>query len=240
MGSQPGTALACAAIATVLASGAAAAPGGAPAPQVPVAASPGLAAAPAGWSYLAELAPYGPADIFHVVSPASGDGPKTQMRAETRHNVGILVREVDAPLTPATALSWRWNVERLPAKAAETTAATHDYLSIAVKFENGQDLTYMWSAALPPETGFHCPLPTWKDRETHVVVRSGGQDLGKWLAERRPVLADYARYIGGKPPGRIVQVWLIANSLIEQTDGAASFGDIAIDPGASAAPVRVF
>jgi len=240
MRTTSGTALVCAAIASMIAAGGAARSADQPAPQVALASQPGLAVAPEGWAYLAELAPYGPADIFHVVRRASGDGPLVQMRADTRRNVGILVRKVDAPLTASTRLDWRWNVERLPSKVAETAAATHDYLSIAVKFDNGQDLTYMWSATLAPETGFHCPLPTWKDRETHVVVRSGERDLGRWLREKRDVLADYDKYVGGKPPGRIAEVWLIANSIIQQSDGAASFGDIAIDPGAGGQPVGVF
>jgi hypothetical protein len=43
---------------------------------------------------------------------------------------------------------------------AEDTLPTHDYLSVAVEFENGQDLSYFWSAALPPESNFRCPIPT--------------------------------------------------------------------------------
>ena len=80
----------------------------------------------------------------------------------------------------------------------EADAAKHDYFSIAVKFENGKDLTYMWSAAMPEGTHFVCPLPGWNEIEWHAVVRSGQTDLGKWLAEERNVLADYERVIGGK------------------------------------------
>src|SRR5215469_4839012 len=57
--------------------------------QIQPAAKPGLATPPPGWSYLAELAPYGPADIFHIVPGKSGDGPATQMQAHTKSNVGI-------------------------------------------------------------------------------------------------------------------------------------------------------
>ena len=34
---------------------------------------------------------------------------------------------------------------------------------------------------------------------TYVVVRSGAADLGKWLVERRNVLADYRRIYGEEP-----------------------------------------
>ena len=56
---------------------------------------------------------------------------------------------------------------------------THDYMSIAVKFDDGKDLTFFWSRDLPVDTAFHCPLPGWKQREIHVVARSGTAELGK-------------------------------------------------------------
>ena len=231
----------------VLAAALAAASGGAAAqndaaelPQIVPAAKPGLATPPEGWAYLPELAVWGPADIYQRRLAAPDDpGPAVQMQVHTLRNVGILTRNVAVPLTPETRLSWRWKVDKLPSMVAENVVPKHDYLSIAVKFENGRDITYMWSAALEHGTGFECPLPDWKGREWHVVVRSGEADLGKWLAEERDVLADYARHVGGKTPGRIVQVWLISASIIQQGEGKATYGDISLT-GREGAPVRVF
>jgi Protein of unknown function (DUF3047) len=207
--------------------------------SVPVAeAAPGLATPPEGWAYLPELAPYGPADIFHIVPGATG--PKPQMQVHTAKNVGILTRDIDVPLTASTTLGWRWKVDQIPSKLVETDPAHHDYFSIAVKFDNGRDLTYMWSASLAPQFGFDCPLPGWTGREYHVVVRSGARDLGTWLTERRDVTADYAKYIGGKAPGRITQVWFIANTILQQGEANASFGDITLRQGSRAKAVQVF
>ena len=72
------------------------------------------------------------------------------------------------------------------------------------------------------------------------LIRSGGQSLGHWLSEEHAILADYGKHIGGPVPGRIVQVWLIANSIIQQTEGEATFADISIGEGAKAPRVRVF
>ncbi len=113
----------------------------------------------------------------------------------------------------------------MPSKLREDFLPTHDYFSIAVEFDNGRDLTYMWSAALPEGKVFPCPLP-WRDkRETHQVVRS---DLAKlaWLEEKEPVLDDYERAIGGEPPTRIVAVWLIAVSIFQKRKGICSFARI--------------
>lgn len=211
-----------------------------PALQIPLAAKPGLATPPEGWSYLPELAVLGPAEIYHRRLATPGDpGPVVQMHAHTLRNAGILTRDVSVPLTDQTRLTWRWKVDQLPSKVSELTADRHDYFSIAIKFENGKDLTYMWSASLPEGTGFECPLPGWTGREWHAVIRSGEADLGKWLSEGQNIQADYARVIGGKMPGRIVQVWLISNSIIQQSEGRASFGDIALT-GPDGGAIRVF
>lgn len=206
---------------------------------VALAPEPGLAKPPQNWAYLPELAIFGPAEIYKLDFAAPQEsGPIVRMDVHTKKNVGILTREVSVPLTDATRLAWKWKVDLLPSALSELVAQQHDYLSIAVKFDNGKDLTYMWSATLPEETGFECPLPGWENREWHVVVRSDKADLGKWLSEQRNVLADYEKVIGGKAPGKIDQVWLISNSIIQQTEGRASYGDIILT-GANGEPVRV-
>lgn len=184
---------------------------------------------PAGWQYLWEL---GPADIFSEQHADSRDGgPSHRIDAHTNNDVAILQKEVDLPLNAETALQWSWKVGKLPALAAETSAVSHDYLSIAVEFENGKDLTYLWSRELPVGLSFPCPLEGWKDRETHIVARSGTGDLGKWLNESHNVLADYEKAIGGPAPGRIVRVWLIANSVFGRGEGHAQFGNIQLNDG---------
>ena len=210
-------------------------------PNVTPAAKPGLAVPPEGWAYLPELAVLGPADLYCIMQRQKGEGgPKTQMHVHTKKNAGILTRDVDVPLTATTQLKWRWKIDQIPSKLPETAAANHDYFSIAVKFENGKDLTYMWSSSLDKEFGFDCPLPGWTGREYHVVVRSGGGDVGKWLAESRNIAADYAKHVGPEQPGRIVQVWLIANTIIQQGEATAHFGDIVLNPGTTGKPLAVF
>jgi hypothetical protein len=205
-------------------------------PAAPDWAAPALArlqsppAAPEGWQYLWEL---GPAEIFREVHAGDDGGPRRRMHTHTRNDVAILQKPAEVALTPDTELKWSWRVDQLPGKQAENSVITHDYISIAVEFDNGQDLTYLWSSALPVGETFRCPLPGWKDRETHVVARSGNADLGRWLNESRNVLQDYAKAVGGPPPQRIVRVWLIANSVFGRGEGRAQFGDIRIGANGS-------
>lgn len=172
---------------------------------------------PRGWAGLWRT---GATEIFREPFVAT-DAPTIVCRCGG--NAGIIKYPVDIPLDPTTRLSWRWRVIALPSKVAEDSAPTHDYLSIAVEFDNGLDLTYIWSAALPVGTVFQCPLPWWNKHETHQVARSGEADLGRWLDEEQLVLADYAKAIGGAPPQRIVGVWLIAVAAFQKARGECEY-----------------
>jgi len=176
---------------------------------------------PAGWQYLWHL---GPAEIF---SAAETDHGKACVHCTTHGDVGILQKAVDLELTASTEISWQWRVDSLPSAIREDSVPSHDYLSIAVEFDNGRDITYHWSAELPVDAGYDCPLPNWRGKEYHVVIRSGAAQLGQWLSERRNLHADYRRYMG-EPPGRIVRVWFIANSLFQRGRGECRYAEVAL------------
>jgi hypothetical protein len=185
---------------------------------------PDAACAPVGWTYLWRL---GDGSIYR---DGEHDG-KRCIHMRTDGDVGILQYPIEAPLDDDTRLEWRWRVDHLPSKLPENIAPTHDYLSIAVEYDNGQDLTYFWSGALAQDTIFKCPLAWWDKRETHWVVRSGAAELGTWAAESRSLKADYAKAIEGVLPAKIVRVWLIANSAFQRRVGEAHFADIALVSG---------
>jgi len=138
---------------------------------------------------------------------------------------------VRRPLTRESRLRWSWCVDRLPSRLPEHIQPTHDYLSIAVEFDDGRDLTYLWSAALPVDTIFQCPLPWWDRRETHWVVRSGAHELGRWIDEGRDLLADCEQALGGAPPREVVAVWLIAVSAFQRGAGRCRYRGIALEDG---------
>jgi hypothetical protein len=175
---------------------------------------------PQGWAPLWRV---GHTSIFHE---KAGAGEKRHIACRCHQDAGILKYPVDLKLDDDIDLIWSWRVHELPSSVAEDQAPSHDYVSIAVEFDNGQDLTYFWSSSLPVGLAFRCPLPWWDKHETHQVVRSGTRDLGKWLEERRPVLEDYRQSVGGEDPKRIVGVWLIALSPFQRGSGICDFSDI--------------
>ncbi len=178
---------------------------------------------PAGWNNFFMLG--GGPVIFNDI----GNGA---ISCEPLKNAGILQRPVGIELKPQTKLSWRWIVEELPSRLPEDQLTSHDYLSIAAEFDDGQDLTYFWSSSLPVGKAFRCPIPRWTPLESHMVVRSGLADLGKWVSDERDIYADYKEHIGG-PAKSVVRVWLLGVSLFQRRAGSCRFGDMQISqPGA--------
>lgn len=180
--------------------------------------------APPGWQHLWHL---GDTEIFRA-----GQGPAGErvLTAEVTGDVGILQRDAGFALRPDTEISWRWRVDAVPGLLREDSVPSHDYLSLAVEFENGLDLTYYWSRELPVGTAYWCPLPNWKRREFHVVIRSGEAGLGAWQAERRNLYADAERFFGSHP-GDVVRIWLIAVSVFKRQRGAFSITQIRLHGG---------
>jgi len=150
---------------------------------------------------------------------------------DARWTSAIIRHPAEMTLTPALRLRWSWRVGTLPSRLPEDTALTHDYLSVALEFDDGQDLTWYWSCCLPEGFSYRCPLPHWRRRETHIVARSGTAGLGRWTDEERPVLADHQAAIGGPAPSRVVRAWLIAQTVPQAGHAAGEFGRIELVDG---------
>ena len=172
-------------------------------------------ATPNNWRYLWRL---GDGTIYSEENAG-------EIKIQTHGDVGILQTEVDHLLTPTTRLDWSWCVDQLPSRLPEDLQLTHDYLSVAVEFDNGNDLTFMWSAGLPHDHIFTCPLNFWCDRETHWVVRTPRDGLGSWHNESRPLWDDTQTAYGSRP-AKAVRLWLIANSVFQRNHGVASIRDL--------------
>jgi hypothetical protein len=122
---------------------------------------------------------------------------------------GAIRKDAGQALTPDLELSWQWQVAAIPSTFAEDTQEKHHYLAVSVIFDNGKDLSYIWSATLPREDSFQCPLDDWKDKETHVVVETGPARFNQTVSYRRNIMADYARFIGGSMPAKVSKVWIV-------------------------------
>jgi Protein of unknown function (DUF3047) len=170
---------------------------------------------PPGWR------PHGHVPLAGLHSEHDGE-----VDVHSHGRVEIVCREARVPLRETLRLRWRWRMDQLPAKRAEDTLLTHDYMSVAVEFDDGRDLSYYWSVALPSETSYRCPLPHWREREWHLVVRSGSAGLGEWHTEERALVRDRAVAIGGATPREVIRVWLIVTCASAGGEARGSYADI--------------
>lgn len=177
---------------------------------------------PSGWHNLYMLG--GGPVIFNDL----GNG---EISCQSHKNAGILQRPVSIALKPGVKLSWRWIIDELPSLHPENEFLTHDYLSIGAEYDDGQDLTYIWSRGLPVGKSFRCPFPRWTSIETHLPIRSGLDGLGAWASEERDLYADYKEHVGGTAKS-IVRIWLLGVTIIQRRQGSCRFADVQVaEPG---------
>ena len=185
---------------------------------------------PAGWHYLWSI---GDSGIFDSGQGAAGE---PIIRCRMRDDAAILQRPVHLNFDFVVKLRWSWKIDALPSALREDAVASHNYLSVAVEFDNGQDLTDLWSAAMAPESSFRCPISRWNARETHLVVRSGMERLEERVSEERNVWYDYRRAIG-TPPAAIVAVWLIGVSIFAHTTAYCEYSALELVTGGHPIPL---
>ena len=164
----------------------------------------------------------------HIPLAGLHHGQDGQIDVHSRGRVEIVCHPARIPLTSDLRLRWRWRLNQMPSRRAENTLLTHDYMSVAAEFDDGKDLAYHWSTVLPLHAGYRCPYPHWREREWHLVVRSGGAGIGEWQTEERMVSLDRDRAIGGTAPREVVRVWLIVNCLAPGAEASASYTDITL------------
>ena len=133
-------------------------------------------------------------------------------------------REIKANVRLFQKLRWRWRVHDLPEGADETDSGKNDSaaavrLIFGTSILSGKSLKYIWSATLPKGT----VIPS--DRQYVIVLRSGTDDMGKWVWEEVNAYQDYRHLFGGDP--RPVDVLgLLTDSNNTETVVAADYDDI--------------
>jgi hypothetical protein len=110
-------------------------------------------------------------------------------------------------LQPAAGVSvrWRWRVDSsLTENGRETEKEGDDYAArVFVIFgdpelnSNTRALAYAWAGQQP--AGSIYPNPYISEVAT-IVLRSGDEEAGRWVAERRDIAADYEQAFGRPPP----------------------------------------
>jgi len=159
----------------------------------------------------------------HTVYRVVPDGDAHALRAESDRAASGLYWPLDLDPRVYRTLSWRWRVDNVLVKADATKKAGDDYparLYVAFRYDPATAtawervrfgaikllygrypprvvINYVWDNRLPIGTAID---NAYTDRAKMIVVRSGPDRIGQWVAETRDVYADYRRLFPGEPP----------------------------------------
>lgn len=133
-------------------------------------------------------------DNYYLSAETQGGAVNFGREAKLRYRGA----EIKANLRLFQKLRWRWRVHRLPEGSDETDSDKNDSaaavrLLFGTGAFSGKSLKYIWSATLPVGTVIE------SNRQHVVVLRSGADELGKWIWEEVNAYKDYRRLFGGDP-----------------------------------------
>ena len=174
------------------------------------------------------------------------------LKVEANDSYGNLIHAVHVPTAQRVWLAWHWRVDTLVADADITVKSGDDGAAkMCVSFDfdaaklplgertrlsiahsaTGEDvptqtLCYVWDNKLPRDTTL---VNAFTKRQRFIVIQSGAERLGQWVAERRDVIADYRRLFGDESGGTvpdITSVTISADADNTHGHGLAYFQDI--------------
>jgi hypothetical protein len=166
--------------------------------------------------------------VYDLEIVSDGRQPVLQLRSkgETSAISRDLEGSVDVKETPI--LEWRWKVMTLPTGGNACQKSTDDQAAQVYvawlrtpEAVRSRIIGYVWDSTAP--AGTICKSEK-TSTVTYVVLRSGSNELGKWITERRNVVEDF-RKIYGEAPDKPT-----ALSLAIDSDDARSSAESFIGP----------
>ena len=106
--------------------------------------------------------------------------------------------EVDTKQYPV--LSWQWKVTKLPEGGDFRNSGKDDQAAqLFVAFSRTKAIVYIWDTTAPVGVVGDAAAPPFFSIKA-VVVRSGIEDTGQWVSEKRNIYEDYKKIFGHEPP----------------------------------------
>jgi Protein of unknown function (DUF3047) len=180
------------------------------------------------------------------------DGDGYVLKAESHAAASGLYRPIDLDPQVYQTIAWRWRVENILRAGDARRKEGDDYPArVYVAFRYDPDtatlwektrygaykllygeyppqgvINYIWDNRLPRGTALD---NAFTDRAKMIVVRSGSEDVGRWVAEERNLYEDYRRLFGEQPP-RIAGVAVMTDTDNTGESAVAYYDRITIRP----------
>ncbi len=153
----------------------------------------------------------------------------TVLKLRSNESNVALYKKIHVDLSAHPNLSWEWKVTELPVHGDARDGQLDDQAAgIYVMFPrfpgffNTRIIGYVWESGAPQGT----ITKSHNDSRIHyVVIRSGKEEAGKWVQERRNVEQDYEEIFGETAPS-VGGVSLLIDSDHTESTSESFFGDI--------------
>lgn len=140
-----------------------------------------------------------------------------------------LYKEIALNIAEIQYLNWQWKVIKLPdggdVRRKETDDQAAQIYVVFPKFPlqvNSRLIGYIWDTNAPKGS----TATSHKFSKTkYIIVRSGKEDVGKWLKEKRNVYADYKMLFGEEPP-KVGKIAIMIDSDDTNSSAESFFGDV--------------
>lgn len=125
------------------------------------------------------------------------------LAAESRNAASGLVYAIEFEPSEWPVLAWRWKVAGVVEKGDARSRSGDDYPARVYVifphwfFPRTRTLTYIWANQIPAGTVLPSPFT---DNAMMIAVESGPDRAGRWVEERRDIVADFRRAFGEDPP----------------------------------------
>ncbi|MCF6336908.1 MAG: DUF3047 domain-containing protein [Gammaproteobacteria bacterium] len=151
------------------------------------------------------------------------------LHASTQGQASGLFKEVNIDLTKTPYLNWSWQVQNLFKGNDEHSKNGDDYpariyvvVSGGIFFWNTKAINYVWSSN--QSAGSEWPN-AFTGNAKMLAVRSGEEQLGQWITERRNVREDLKKFFG-EDVKKIDAIAVMVDGDNTGQSATAYFGDI--------------
>ena len=128
------------------------------------------------------------------------DGERAALEATADGTASGLFREIEIDLNKTPYLNWSWWIDDVLHGNDETLKSGDDYpvriyvvVSGGLFFWRTRAINYVWSNSQAIDSHWSNP---YTSRAVMVTVRSGTQQRGQWLNEKRNIREDFRRLFG--------------------------------------------
>jgi hypothetical protein len=183
--------------------------------------APGSRGIPSGWT---PYATFGGRPRYDFA--LTEDEGRRALRVASHDEHSTIAKELHVDLAATPILEWSWKILETPAGAdvrrRETSDLTGHLVLVWPRFPEAlrsRLLVYAWGSSEPVGA-------VERSRKTGTVtffiLRSGPEQFGRWLTERRNVVDDYRR-VYGEPPEDSPKVVAISIDTNDTHSSAAAF-----------------